>query len=170
MTDRPNRLWWAVYPPLAVARELAIPIKQARAAVKAVQKRRRILIAAAPAAFAIGAFGWLAFLEAVSTIYNEVNTFHPDGSLASTSATGPFGTTTYPLLASAILGYGVAWLIGVVLTFVAQDRIIGTEARRCARTPACFACGYDLSAVVGDVCPECGTARVGEPPARIVSP
>lgn len=171
MTDRPHRLWWAVYPPLAVARELAIPLKQARAATYAMQKRRQIVFAAAvPAAFAFGAIGWLVFLDTVSTIYSEVNTFHPDGSLASTSATGPFGITTYPLLASAILGYGVAWLIGVVLTFVAQDRIIGTEARRCARIPACFTCGYDLSAVVGQTCPECGTARVGEPPARTVSP
>lgn len=136
MTDRPHRLWWAVSPARAVARELAIPPRQARAAVKAVQKRRRILIVAAPAAFVIGAFGWLAFVEAVSTIYNEVNTFHPDGSPASTSATGPFGVTVYPLLASAVLGYGVAWVIGSVLALVAQDRIISVEARRCARTPA----------------------------------
>lgn len=171
MTDRPNRLWWAVYPPLAVARELAIPLKPARAAVKAVQRRRRTLFTVAvPVAFVFGAFGWLAFLEAVSTIYDEVNTFHPDGSLVSTNVTGPFGITTYPLLASAILGFGVAWLIGSVLTFVVQDRIIGAEARGCARTPACFTCGYDLSSVVGDVCPECGTARVGEPPARTVTP
>ncbi len=170
MTDRPHRLWWAVYPPLAVARKLAIPLKQARGAVKAVQKRRRIMIAAVPGAFVLGAMGWLVFVEAVSTIYSEVSTFHTDGSLESTSATGPFGITAAPLLASAILGYGVAWLIGSVLTFVVQDRIVGTEARRCARTPACFTCGYDLSSVVGDVCPECGSARVGRPPARTVSP
>jgi len=116
-----------------VARDLAIPLKQARTAVKAVQKRRRVLIVAAPGAFAFGALGWLFFLEAASTIYHEVNSFHPDGSLASTSATGPFGITTYPLLASAILGYGVAWLLGSALTFAVQDRTIGTEARRCAR-------------------------------------
>lgn len=170
MTDRPHRLWWAVYPPVAVAQELAIPLKQGRPAVKAVQRRRRVLIVAAPVAFVLGALGWLIFLEAVSTIYSEVNTFHPDGSLSSTNATGPFGITTYPLLASSILGYGVAWLIGMVLTFLTQDRIIGTEARRCARTPACFTCGYDLSSVTGDVCPECGAARVGTPPTRTVSP
>lgn len=171
MTDRSHRLWWAVYPPLAVVRECAIPLKQARAAVNAVQRRRRALfVAAVPVAFVLGAIGWMAFLEAVSTIYDEVNTFHPDGSLVSTSATGPFGITTYPLMATAILGYGLAWLIGAVLTIVVQDLIIGREARRCVRTPACFVCGYDLSSVVGDVCPECGNIRVGEPPARTVTP
>lgn len=171
MTDRPHRLWWAVYPPLAVARELAIPLKQARAGVNAVQRRRRALfVAAVPAAFVLGAIGWMAFLEAVSTIYDEVNTFHPDGSFASTSATGPFGITTYPLLASAILGYGVSWLIGSSMALLVQGLVIGREARRCARTPACFTCGYDLSSVVGNRCPECGSARVGKPPARTVSP
>ncbi|MFI4915989.1 MAG: hypothetical protein ACIAS6_05705 [Phycisphaerales bacterium JB060] len=170
MTNRPHRVWWAVYPPLAVAQELAIPLKLARAAVKAVQKRRRIVIVAVPAAFMLGAVGWLTFLEAVSTIYTEMNTFHPDGSLASTSATGPFGITAYPLLASAILGYGLALLIGTVLTLAVQDRIIGVEARRCVRTPACFACGYDLSAVVGNTCPECGAARVATVPTHTVTP
>jgi hypothetical protein len=170
MTHRPHRLWWALYPPLAVARQLAIPAGQARAAVKAVQKRRPIVLAALPAGFVLGALGWLVFLESVSTIYTEVSTFHPDGSLASMSATGPFGVTTYPLLASAVLGYGLAWLSGSVLAIAAQDRIIGAEARRCARTPACFTCGYDLSSVVGDVCPECGSARVGDPRARTVTP
>lgn len=170
MTDRPHRLWWAVYPPLAMARELAISLKGARAAVRAIQKRRRIVLVAVPVIFVLGAVGWLAFLEAASTIYSEVSTFHPDGSLESTSAAGPFGITTFPLLASAILGYGVAWVVGSVLTFVVQDRIIGAEARRCARTPACFTCGYDLSSVVGGVCPECGSPRVGKPPARTVSP
>lgn len=114
---------------------------------------------AGPAAFVAAAGGWLAFVAAVSTVYEEINTFNPDGSILSTEATGPFGITAYPLLASAVLGFGIAWLIGTAAAFAAQFAVVGREARRCTRTPACFACGYDLSAVVGDTCPECGTQR-----------
>lgn len=170
MTDRPTRLWWAVYPPVAVAGELGIPLKIARRLVAAVQRRRRPLsLVAIPAAFVLGAGGWLGLLAAITTVYEQVTLFNPDGSVASTSTTGPFGITSYPLAAAAVLGFGLAWLLGSILTLAAQEALIGREARRCTRTPACFICGYDLSAVRASECPECGTPRVGEAPPRTVA-
>ena len=160
-----SRPFWAVAPAAAIARETGLSTREARRALRPMHARRRLaLIVAITLAFTAGAGGWLAFVEAVSTLYQQVTTFNPDGSVASTESTGPFGITVYPLLASAILGFGLAWLIGTAAAFAAQYAVVGREARRCIRMPACLACGYDLSAVVGDACPECGTQR----PARIV--
>lgn len=151
---------------MAVARETGLSTREARRTLKPLLARRRMpQIVVISAAFIAGAGGWLGFVEAVSTVYQQVTTFNPDGSVASTESTGPFGITVYPLLASAILGFGLAWLIGTAAAFAAQYAVVGREARRCVRTPACLACGYDLSGVVGEACPECGTQR----PARIVT-
>lgn len=159
------RVLWAVAPAAAAARELGLAWSEARAFVGAIHRRRRaVAVSVVPAAFVAGAGGWLAFVAAVSTVYEQVTTFNPDGSIATTEATGPFGITAYPLLAAAVLGFGLAWFIGTLAAIAAQYAVIGREARRCARTPACFACGYDLSAVVGETCPECGSTR----PPRIV--
>jgi hypothetical protein len=170
MTARSHRLWWALYPPLAVARELGIPLKHARRLANVVQRRRLLFfVVAVASAFVFGSAGWLIVLSLVTTIYDETTTFGPDGSIASTVTTGPFGITSHPLVAAVAIGPGIALLLGSLMTLVVQDLIVGDECRRCARTPACFTCGYDLSAVVGETCPECGSPRVGRPPARTVA-
>lgn len=171
MSRTASTLRWAIQPRAAIAHELGLSLQEARTLIRPLLSRRRwALNLGVPAAFIVGAGGWLGLLAAVTTVYEQVTTFHPDGSIARTEATGPFGISVYPLLAAAILGYGLAWLLGTVSAFAFQYGVLGREARRCVRLPACFACGYDLSGAVGETCPECGTRRGPRLAARSVQP
>lgn len=113
--------------------------------------------------------GWFG-LMAVATVFQSVFQFQADGTPAGETTTGPAGTTAFPLAFAYVLVFGLGFLVLMAAVLGVYDAIIGRELRRCARTPACFSCGYDLSAVAGNTCPECGTARVATAPTHTVTP
>lgn len=115
------------------------------------------------------AFGWLAIIM-LCTVYLATYRFDPDGTPLGVTVTGPFGLSVGALPMAYLLVLGGGSLAASIAMFVVYDAIVGRELRRCARTPACFTCGYDLSSVVGQACPECGSPRVVASPARTVLP
>jgi len=118
--------------------------------------------------------GWVALISSTIGIYETVTTFGPDGSMTSETTTGPFGTTTLPMFFGLLVGPFLALVLGAIAGLWIHFLCIDCETRRCARTPACFACGYDLSAIISVPCPECGShqphrgGRVRREPERMV--
>lgn len=165
-----SRLKWALYVPWALSSELGVPHREAYRLYRAVLNRRfwRLLVINLLVVFPVTMI-WFGLMS-IGTIFLTSYRFDPSGAPAGETTTGPAGATVAPLMLAYLLAFGVGFLVIAAVVFGVYDAVIGRELRRCARTPACFKCGYDLSAVVGDTCPECGTARVGEPPARTVSP
>ncbi|NRA56563.1 MAG: hypothetical protein HRU13_00340 [Phycisphaerales bacterium] len=103
--------------------------------------------------------GWVSMMSVFVGIYETVTVFAADGTLESETTSGPFGITVYPLFFGVLLGPFLALVLGAIAGFTGHFLLIDREARRCARTPACFSCGYDLSGVVGTRCPECGAQQ-----------
>ena len=157
---------WALVPRLAVARELSIDPSLAGSLVALVRRRQR------PRVFAVAAIqiavmvGWLWLLSAPSGFYRTTTTFSADGQVIREVSSGPMGITVFPLFFAVLLGPFLALALGVVAGIAAHFWLIDRESRRCARTPACFACGYDLSASVAGCCSECGQSH----PALAVPP
>lgn len=119
--------------------------------------------------------GWLLLVSNTVGIYESTTTFSPQGVMVRETTTGPFGITTFPLFFGLLLGPCMALMLGLASGLVARSWLVDREARRCARTPACFACGYDLTGVAAPRCPECGDAHPAlasrnDAAARTVSP
>lgn len=167
---RAHRLGWFFYAPLAMASELGLPRHRCSKLARLVGSRLKVrLMVVAMLTLVPIASAWYAIFT-LGTFYLATYQFTPTGSPSGSTATGPFGLRGGSLLMAYLLVFGGGWLVASLAMFAVYDAIIGRELRRCIRTPACFTCGYDLSAVVGNTCPECGTARVASPPTRTVTP
>ena len=75
-------------------------------------------------------------------------------------------TQGMPLLVELELPFVYPWLLFASPTWIVHRRHKG--ARRSAS--GCPKCGYDLRGSAGDVCPECGTAKVISSPAAGARP
>ena len=77
-----------------------------------------------------------------------------------------FGTPAHAPLASVLMGGAIGLSLFALIDTARGFRLLRwLRARRRIRRGCCAACGYRL----GDacVCPECGTARVAAPHARM---
>ena len=159
--DRPRRgpLLWALAPKRALAAETGLSTRQAGSFARLSRRRRRPWLPLVVLVQVSVMVGWVSLMSSFVGIYETVTTFGPDGAMESETTTGPFGITVFPLFFGVLLGPFLALVFGAIAGFAAHFLLIDCETRRCARTPACFRCGYDLSAVVGTRCPECGTEQ-----------
>ena len=159
MTNEPHRasLWaWVFTPKRALSLETGLDRPTATRLARQARRRYKARIAAVAAVQIATMIGWIFLIDRFVGIYESTVTMARDGSLAGETATGPFGTTVYPLLLGVLVGPFMALVLGAIVGFTAHYLLIDRETRRCARLPACFHCAYDLSAVVGGRCPECG--------------
>ncbi len=167
---RASRLKWAIYVPWGLSDELGIRHRVACKLTWKVHRRRILRLMFTNTLILTPIIVVWCSLIGLGLFYQATYQFQPNGTPTSVTTTGPFGITSAPLAVAYVLVFGGGWLVLSVAGFVIYDAIVGRECRRCARTPACFTCGYDLSAVVGDTCPECGTPRVPQPSERTVTP
>ena len=172
---KPTPAAWLLSPKRALAREVGVDPRSARRLLARARRRRwpwAVAVVALQIAFMIG---WIGLVSSTVGIYESTTTFTPQGVMVRETTTGPFGITTFPLFFGLLLGPCMALVLGAASGLAAHGWLVDREARRCARTPACFGCGYDLSGVAGPRCPECGqphpvlAARSGDA-ARTVRP
>ncbi|MFI4882389.1 MAG: hypothetical protein ACIAQU_07380 [Phycisphaerales bacterium JB064] len=171
MTNQPRQASlaaWVLAPKRALARETGLDRRGAGRLIAQSRRRFRPRVIAVAAIQIATMAGWVLLIDRYVGIYETTTTFAPDGSMLTETTTGPFGTTTLPLFFGVLLGPFTALVLGAFAGLASHFWLVDREARRCARTPACFNCGYDLSAVVGHTCPECG--RDQPHLARIVTP
>lgn len=147
---------WVFAPKRALARETELDRRTVRVLARQSRRRLQPRVALVVAIQIATMVGWILLIDRFAGIYETTTTFAPDGSMASETTTGPFGATTMPLLFGVLLGPFMALVLGGLAGLLAHFWLVDREARRCARTPACFQCAYDLSAVGGQRCPECG--------------
>lgn len=147
---------WVFAPKRALARETGLDRRTASFLAGRSRRRLQPRVALVVAIQIATMLGWVLLVDRYVGIYETTIAMAPDGSMASETATGPFGTTTMPLLFGILLGPFMALVLGGLAGLLAHFWLVDREARRCARTPACFHCAYDLSAVGGPRCPECG--------------
>ncbi|MEQ8843439.1 MAG: hypothetical protein RIB58_01195 [Phycisphaerales bacterium] len=155
----PSLLRWLLAPNRAIATQVEHAGLDRRASKQFLRQARRRRKAWLPlvAAIQIGVmFGWIGLVSTTVGIYEQTTHFGPDGSVMHESTTGPFGITTAPLVLGLLAGPVMALLVGALAGLAAHYLLIDREARRCLQTPACFSCGYDLTAAASDRCPECG--------------
>ena len=155
---RPRRgsLRWALPPKQAMAAETGLSPHQAGKILKLARARVRSWKALVVIIQFAVMVGWIWLISTFVGINETVTTFEPDGTVASEITTGPFGITVFPLFFGLVVGPLLALVLGALAGLVSQFLLVDRETRRCARTPECFGCGDDRSAVGGTRCPECG--------------
>ena len=173
MPHRASLACWILTPRRALARESGLERRTCGRLLGQSRRRLRLHVVGVVALQIVTMVAWLLVVSRFVGIYETTTTFGPSGASISEVTTGPFGVTTMPLILGLLAGPVGAMAAGAVVGLLAHFAWVDREARRCARVPACFHCGYDLSSISGAVCPECGEAQphlTGRDTARTVTP